>query len=103
MARCAYSKGHHHDGTQSVSRRLGDKAVDECAGGESIQHFSMVRAAVRAERDGPVWNNEGVFSFGSGFRVSGEETGRKCIVGGGESIDGDGPTTVCKKGVDALT
>ncbi len=69
-------------------------------GGEGIQNFSMVQAAVRAKRYGPVWNGESIFDFGSRFRVTGEEAGGECIVGGGESVDGDIPTTVSEEGVD---
>ena len=96
----AYSEGHHHDGSHSVSGCFGDEAVDEYSRGKGIQNFSMVRTTVGAERYGPVWDGESIFEFGSRFCVAGEETGRECIVGGGESVDGDIPTTVSEEGVD---
>ncbi len=71
-------------------------------GGEGIQYFTMVRAAVGAERSGPVWHGESVFDFGGRFCVSCEEAGRECVVSGGEGVDGDVPPAVGKEGVDAL-
>jgi hypothetical protein len=80
---------------------LATKQLTSALGRKRVHHFSMVRAAVRAERDGPIRNNEGVFSFG--FGVSGEETGSEFIVGGGEGVNGDVPATVCQERVDAWT
>ena len=97
-----YSEGNHHNGSYSVGGCFGDEAVNECSGRKGIQNFSMVRAAVGAERYGPVWDGESIFEFGSRFCVAGEETGRECIVGGGESVDGDFPATVSEEGVDAF-
>ena len=97
---CTYGEGNHHNGSYSVSGCFGDEAVDECSRGKGIQNFSMVQAAVGAERYSPVWNGESIFDFGSRFRVTGEEAGRECIVGGGENVDGDIPVAVGEEGVD---
>jgi hypothetical protein len=97
---CTYSEGNHHNGSYSVSGCFGDETVDECSRRKGIQNFSMVRAAVGAERYGPVWDGESIFEFGSRFRVTGEEAGRECIVGGGENVDGDIPAAVSEEGVD---
>ncbi len=79
---------------------LATKRLMSTVGGEGIQNFSMVRTAVGAERYGPVWDGESIFEFGGRFRVTGEEAGCECIVGGGESVDGDIPATVSEEGVD---